>query len=186
MKEAFHLIPGQKIKFETEHKGKIKEINWEVITDIYNYTYLHCKESNSYAYFFNDERIYYFYKFVGSKKSLLYNFFLAAYKAPLGFYENLKIRDSLAVNLTYSYLGLFMQDFIAPFIMFLKSDFILEYHKMDNIINTSEITLRSSVRKSFFKYETGHRDFEININKNGIQNFIIKHKNKKIISTCIK
>jgi urea transporter/murein DD-endopeptidase MepM/ murein hydrolase activator NlpD len=186
MKKAFHFIPGDKISFKVEAKGKIKKVEWEVFTNIYNYSYIYCRTSNSYAYFVEDGRTFYFYNFVGSKRSLLYNFFLAAYKIPLGFYKDVRIKDTFALHFVYSKAGLFLQDFIAPFFVFLKSGFELKYYEIDEVINPSYLKLNSTVEKMFFGKKTGQKNFSIEINKDGIETINIFNKNKTIKATCIR
>ncbi len=186
MKNAFHFVPGQKIKFEIDINGKRTVADWEVITDIYNVSYIYCKQSNSYAYYANDDRVFYFYNFTGSKKSLLYYFFLATYKAPLGFYKDLNIEDTIAINHVYTKLGLLVQDFIAPFYIFLKADFNLIYKEKDDEINPSLLTFSSSVIKSFLGFKTENVKFNISVSKEGIKDITVFLKNKTIKAKCIK
>lgn len=186
MQKAFHFIPGNKIEFEVEVKGKVKKVRWEVFTTIYNYSYIYCKTSNSYAYFVDDGRTFYFYNFVGSKRSLLYHFFLAAYKVPLGFYKDVEIKDTFALHFVYSKVGLFLQDFIAPFFIFLKSDYRLKYNEIDEVINPSRLTLNSQVEKTFFGKKTAEKKYLLEINKNGIETIKIFLKKKTITARCIK
>jgi murein DD-endopeptidase MepM/ murein hydrolase activator NlpD len=63
LKEGFRFIPGKNIKFENEINGKKQIVEWEVYTNIYNYSYIYCKNSKSFAYFNNDGRLFYFYVF---------------------------------------------------------------------------------------------------------------------------
>lgn len=186
MKKAFHFIPGDKINFEVESKGKVKKAQWEVYTNIYNYSYIYCRTSNSYAYFVDDGKTFYFYNFVGSRRSLLYYFFLAAYKVPLGFYRDVNIKDTFALHFVYSKAGLFLQDFIAPFFVFLKSNYNLTYGKIDEVINPSYLSLNSSAEKMFFGRKTGEKKFSMEIGKEGIQTIKIFLKNKTINAACIK
>lgn len=186
MKKAFHFIPGDKLSFEVEVKGKVKKVEWEVYTNIYNYSYIYCRTSNSYAYFVEDGRTFYFYNFIGRKSSLLYYFFLAAYKVPLGFYKDVSIKDTFALHFIYSKPGLFLQDFIAPFFVFLKSDFNLKYSDIDEVINPSFLTLNSSAEKSFFGKKSGQKKFSIEINKDGIETIKIFLKNKTIKAKCTR
>lgn len=185
MKNAFHFLPGQKIKFEVDIKGKRSVIEWEAITDIYNVSYIYCKQSNSYAYYANDDRVFYFYNFVGSKRSLLYYYFLATYKAPLGFYKDLNVEDTIAINHVYTKLGLLIQDFIAPFYIFLKADFNLVYKEKDDEINPSLLTFNSSVIKSFLGFKTENVKFEISVSKESINEITVLLKNKTIRAKCI-
>jgi murein DD-endopeptidase MepM/ murein hydrolase activator NlpD len=186
MKKAFHFIPGDKISFDVEKNGKTKRADWEVYTNIYNYSYIYCRTSNSYAYFTEDGKNFYFYNFVGSKRSLLYYFFLAAYKVPLGFYKDVTVKDTYALNFTYNKPGLFFQDFVAPFFVFLKSNFTLQYKEIDEVINPSYLTLNSFTDKFFFGKLTGRKNFSIEISKEGIETVNIFFKNKTIKATCIK
>ena len=185
LKNAYHLIPGQKMIFEVERKGKKKIEEWEVFTDINNYSYIYCKDTNSYAFFSNDDKVIYFYDFSGSKKSLLYYFFLGSYKVPLGYYQNLIVKDSLAVDLVFSKAGLFIQDFIAPFYMFLHSDYRLSYIDIDEIINPTEIKLKSVITKTFLRKRINSFEFETVITNKNISSFKIIVGKKLITANCI-
>ena len=178
-------MPGQKIKFEVDTKGKRSVVEWEFVTDIYNVSYIYCKNSNSYAYYANDDRVFYFYNFVGSKKSLLYYFFLAAYKTPLGFYKDLNVEDTIALNHVYSKTGLIIQDFIAPFYIFLKSDFNLVYKDKDDEINPSLMSFDSGINKSFFRFKTQSIKFNVKVSKDGLNSITVFLKNKTIKAKCI-
>lgn len=186
MRNAFSMSPGMKLEFEIEEKGKRKKVEWEVFTDIYNVSYLYCKESDSYAYFANDNKVFYFYNFVGSKKSLLYYFFLSFYKIPLGFYKNLEVTDSVAIHHIYSSAGLFLQDFISPFFLLLNGDYKLYYVSMNDEISPTSIILKSEIIKSFFKKETKKYSFDIEITNKGICYFKINFKNKLITAKCLR
>jgi len=186
MKKAFHFIPGGKISFDVEKNGKTKRADWEVYTNIYNYSYIYCRTSNSYAYFTEDGKNFYFYNFVGSKRSLLYYFFLAAYKVPLGFYRDVAVKDTFALNFTFSKAGLFIQDFIAPFYVFLKSNYTLRYKEIDEVINPTYLALNSSAEKLFFGKPAGAKHFSIEIGREGIETINVFLKNKKIKAVCIR
>lgn len=186
MKNSFSLAPGKKLEFEYEEKGKKRKVIWEVFTDIYNISYIYCKETNSYAYFSNDNRVFYFYNFVGSKKSLLYYFFLAFYKVPLGFYQNLEVEDTVAIHHIYNNVGLILQDFVAPFYLFLKGDYKLYYESINDEISPTNMILQSEIIKSFFKKETKKYTFNIEISTRGLCYFKINFKNKLIVANCVK
>jgi len=185
LKDGFRLIPGKSIKFDTEINGKKKVIEWEVYTNIYNYSYIYCKDSKSYAYFNNDGRVFYFYDFSGDKKSLLYYFFLAAYKVPLGYYQDMNVDDTPALNIVYSKTALLLQDFIAPFFIFLKSKFRIIYSNIDDVLHTNQITLNSEIENYFFKFKTATQKFSITVKRDGIEKIEATFNNKKITATCI-
>ncbi|MCX6161153.1 MAG: urea transporter [Ignavibacteriae bacterium] len=185
LKEGFNFIPGKVVKFETESKGKKKIVEWEVFTNINNSSYIYCSDSKSTAYFNNDGRVFYFYDFAGSKKSLLYYFFLAAYKVPLGYYQDMNVGDTPALNLVYSKAGLFVQDFVSPFFVFLKSVFKVTYTDIDDMLHTNRITLSSGIENHFLNRRTGRMDFTIALSRNGIDKIEITLKNKIITANCI-
>ncbi|MDP2422721.1 MAG: urea transporter, partial [Bacteroidales bacterium] len=86
--KAFNFVPGQTISFEVTHDDNLKKkVDWEVKSDMNNYTYLECTTTESRAYFWNDGNLFYFTHFAGNKNSLLYYFYLGAYKIVLGYYD---------------------------------------------------------------------------------------------------
>jgi len=185
LNKTFELKPGDVLRFETEdRKKKKREIEWVVVTDIYNYSYLWCKKSNSFAYFRKNGSIFYFYHFKGSKRSLLYYFFLALYKVPLGCTNNLQTNDSIAADLFMNKIVLFFQDFIAPFKIFNRSDFNLQFN--DGFVNHDEIKFESSVTNSIFGLNIKKYNFETTINPAGINKFCVNTGNKTIKALCIE
>jgi urea transporter/murein DD-endopeptidase MepM/ murein hydrolase activator NlpD len=186
LQNAFNFIPGKKLSFEYYHNNKIKSEDWEVVTDAYNRTYIWCKQKSSFAYLSNDNRIFYFYDFYGSKKSLLYYFFLSAYKVPLGFYRGLDVSDSFPLDRVYSKAGLFIQDFIAPFYVFLSADYCLRYESQDDEINPGEIIINSGIKKKFFKRKISGKKFEMVVDRKGIKTLKIFFKNKTITASCVE
>ncbi|MBI5217777.1 MAG: urea transporter [Bacteroidia bacterium] len=210
--KAFHFIPGQKLNWEVHfdcpfdnasavlsralrataqcdksqirnQKSEITE--WEIYTDINNNSYMYCRDTNSYAYFVNDGYIFYFSHFTGDKTSLLYYFFLAFYKIQFGYYKNLKMTDIYPIHLLVNKAGLFLQDFIAPFYIFIKACYTLEYSTVDNDLSPSLITLKSQAETLLFSKRISLVEFNINISEKGISKFIIKNKNKEIEAKCI-
>ena len=163
---AFHFTPGQELNLRNE-KGELAK--WKVITDIYNKSYIQCGKTNAKAYFSNEDRVFYFYDYAGSKKTILYDFFLAVYKIPLGFYDDMEINDTFAIYLIYDKIKLFIQDFIAPFFIYLRADYKLVYDSVDNLIIPSKMTLKSyaSKKNKLFK------EYIIVINNKVLKHFYI-------------
>lgn len=188
MRTAFHFIPGKTVCFKYISGKKKKEtlVKLRVETDMYNYSYVYEPESNSYAYFYNDGRVFYFYNFVGKRNSALYEFFLAFYHVPLGFYNNLVIDDVFALNLIFSKLKLFVQDFIAPFFMFMRVDYQLQYKYIDNVLSPGEIRLESKVTNKIFGIKTHEKHFYTILNRTGIEEITIKSRKNKAILKCVQ
>ncbi|HQQ94293.1 MAG TPA: urea transporter [Bacteroidia bacterium] len=120
LKKALHFIPGMQLEFEVNDGKKDYTELWEVFTDIYNNSFIQCQRTGARAYFSSNELLFYFTAYKGSKKCLLYYFFLGAYKVLLSKQSALRISDRLPVENTTSGLLKLIQDFAAPFWLFLK------------------------------------------------------------------
>lgn len=143
LKEAFSFTPGQKLSYRLEGNEAGKGA-WVVKTDMLNNSYLECTGTGSKAYFRSEDRLFYFTWFTGSRRSLLYHFYLAAYKLPLGFYKNMAVTDVFPPTiLRYGMIRL-VQDFVSPFLLFLKPQFKLVYAEHEALINSSSVKLESA------------------------------------------
>ena len=180
---AFELVPGKTLSFEVMKDGKKQIERWEVDANEFNIPFVKCISTVAIAYFSNDGNLFMFRHYEGKKDTLLYFFFLAAFKVPLGFYRGVEISDSFPLNLVMNKYLLFLQDFTAPFLKFIRSEYRLKYDYIDNELMTSRISLASTTSNYF----TGHRfseyDFVIDIDEKGISS--IKIHNEKITITAI-
>lgn len=173
---GFSLYPGRKITFQKENCSDL--INWEVLTDAWNRTYIYCKESKSYAYFINDGVMLYFTDFEGDRKSLLFNFYLAAYRQLLGYYENIKIKDNVPLIHFNSKWIQFFQDFVAPFYLFTKANFTSTFTYADNIYAPQKLIINAEIETKLINYSFKKINFELEIKDNKIHRFTIHSKNK--------
>jgi urea transporter len=168
--KAFDFQPGKVLEFET---GESEQVKWEVFTNALNQSYLYCHISKSFAYFVNDGTLLYFTSFEGNRRSLLYYFYLGAYKVLLGFNKGLTVEDTVPLFQVKTGIGRWLQDFLAPFHIFQIIQYRLEYAGQDDALRPTEIALRSTVgvrqddgwrhplRFSFvIKYDRLHR-FEV-------------------------
>ncbi len=179
LKKALHFIPGQTLKFTCVNGEEESDISWEVKTDIYNNSYIHCEETNSFAYFYNDGTIHYFKNFVGNRNSNLFRFYLAFYKVQTGYYRELEMLDRLPVNQSFRGGLLFLQDFIAPFHFFLRSKYRVKYEYLDNELSPSQAKLRSVVENYVFAKKVRSMEFEISIDRKGIKSVVFSNGNKE-------
>ncbi len=185
---GLHFIPGKRLQFEVSDNkhNKKSEQRWEVFVDSYNISYIHCYTTNSYAYFTNDTTVHYFKNFVGDRKSLLYYFFLACFKVPLGFADNIVIEDSLPLHIVYAPHRLFLQDFISPFYLFLKSKYKLKFTADSSMFSTEKVILESCVKNYIFQKKTSEMKFSIEITNDGIEQFNIFTKHINYQAKCIR
>jgi hypothetical protein len=144
--------------------------------DAVNSTYIYCETTRSKAYFYNDGDIHYFTHFDGDKTSLLFMFYLAAYKVMTGYYRNLTVTDNYPVNtFTNRALGL-LQDFAAPFFLFTRSGFTLNYGNMDDELLRSNIHLHSTTTAWFARFELQRIECDLFVGARGIEKFTIRKR----------
>lgn len=173
MFKAFSFIPGQAIHFKySKNDGEEQTEKWEVKTDIYNNTYLHCEKTASVAWFKNDDRLFYFTQFTGDNNSLLYYFYLGAYKVALGFSQNLIVNDRFPLAILKNNFKRFWQDFIAPFYIFMKAEYQLTYVKMEDDLSTITVLLKSEAKLKISGKNSNTIGFEIIVEDGRIASFI--------------
>ncbi len=185
LQNGFDLIPGKKLSFETVIDGNKNRDIWEINTNEYNQTFIKCTTTGALAWFSNDGSLFLFQHYSGPKNTLLYYFFQATFKVQLGFYKNLEIKDRFPLNLILKNPLLFIQDFVAPFFKFLRSEYMMRYEYIDNEVMTSKITLVSSSVNYIGKRKLGSVEFTLNINENGICDFKVDKNGITLINaTC--
>lgn len=173
--KAFNFVPGQTISFEVTHDDNLKKkVDWEVKSDMNNYTYLECTTTESRAYFWNDGNLFYFTHFAGNKNSLLYYLYLGAYKIVLGYYDKLTVKDTYPLNAFKNGFMLFWQDFVSPFYMFMRTGYTMSYVKFDDDLTTSSVLMRSETKLFALSRQSQVIDFEIKINGGRIEKFMVK------------
>ncbi|MDN3583166.1 urea transporter [Mucilaginibacter flavus] len=117
LKKAFDFQPGYIVKLK-DNNGKTE--CWEVFKDALAQSYIYCKETSSAAYFINNGSLFYFTSFYGDRQSLLYKFYIAAYKVIFNDTEDLGGSDNFPLQLTNNKGLLWLQDVIAPFYRFIN------------------------------------------------------------------
>lgn len=184
LQKSFRLIPGQHIRCEYTYNLSPHTEEWEINTDAYNKSYIHCRETGARAYFHNDGSLFYFTHYQGKRSGLLYYFYLSFYKIPLGFYKNLKIHDSYPVHFLFSRARLFLQDFLAPFFMFLGTRYTLEYIEQDDDMSPVSISLKVLITTRFLRHPLKQIPVNITLETGGIYRMEINAKKDKIHATC--
>jgi hypothetical protein len=145
LNKALHFIPGQTLKFELTDKEQSEIIEWEVKTDIFNQSYLHCSQTNSKAWFGSNSDLFYFTRFEGNKKSLLYDAFLGAYQLVTGNNPGLTIQEKITLS-EFPNSGLrILQDFLSPFYRFLNIRYEATQLKIKQGIGDSRIAFNTQV-----------------------------------------
>lgn len=177
---AFNFIPGQKLDFNVKRRNKDYDLNWNVIADVYNNTYIYCNKTKSKAWFKKDKDLIYFTHFDGDKKSVLYFFYLGSFKVLFGFYKNITIKDSYALTTLTNKILKVLQDFIAPFYMFMSAEFSLKYIDIDEYFDDSKALLQSVSEVKIGQRTIKKYNFDFEIDSKGILSFLITFNNTSI------
>jgi len=182
LKNAFEMSPNAVLSFRYHDKSKKERTErWEAFTDAYNSKYLYCKETESGAYYVNDGMMFYFTSFFGDEESLLYYFYLSAYKVFLGASAADEIKDVLPINtLKNNRIGAWLQDFVAPFVTCIHIWYTLKAEFTSTLSKTEMITLRSQIQVSVFKKIQQTSESTITVKDNCIQEFTYKSKKTNI------
>jgi len=185
LSKAMNWVPGKKIKFILQTENRTKIYHFQTDTTIYNQSYLFHKETSTYLYFKNDKNLFYAENFIGDKDSPLYLLFLALYKIPLGYYPNFKLIDNVPVHQIFNKGSLLVQDFIAPFYLYLNAWYEINSITIDNELNTKAIQIQSAIKIRKKKPETIFK-FVIDFHEKGINTITVIQGNKKSVLSCIE
>lgn len=179
LEKAFHFIPGQKLLLAvTPHEEQPYSLVWEVELSALNATCIYCEKTKSHAWFRNDGDIHYFTHFEGDRSSLLFKFYLGAYKVMMGYYPNLLVKDSYPIyTFNNKILGL-LQDFVAPFFTFIRSEYNLHYLSMEDDLTQTGIRLRSVTSATIGRREIKSMECDMFAGPHGLEQFAIHEKEK--------
>ncbi len=183
--QAFHFIPGMKMNFNVKRGNENSTENWEVYADSSNQSYIYCKTTGSIAYFTNNETLHYFISFKGDKNSLLYYFYLGAHKILLGYYKGIEIKDALPVSSFYGGVTKFLQDFTAPFHIYLKANYTARFGSIDNEQTPGNIRINTIAKKGNGSNGNGKINFEMELTGNRISKFTANHNGQCITAENI-
>jgi hypothetical protein len=174
-----------KFSFVNEN-GEERVEQWDSYTDAYNQKYLYCKESESSAFYVNDGTMFYFTAFYGEKKSMLYYFYLTAYKVFLGEMDTIEVNDAMPLNIIKNRkISLWLNDFIAPFYNYIRVLYSVKLDSTDNQFDTTSLILKSKIQLSIFGKLSTDSTSTITLNRNSIEKFTFETKKTSIIATCI-
>ena len=187
LKNAFDIMPNSTFEFKyLNDKGEEKTEEWEAFTDAYNYKYLYCKDTESSAYYVNDSMMFYFTAFYGNKKSLLYFFYLTAYKVFLGNPDHILVKDAMPLNIIRNKkLSLWIHDFIAPFYNYIRVLYSIKITSAPTLFETGKVMLESDITVSIFRKLRNESIGSITIENNRISGFSYESAKTKIHATCI-
>ncbi len=184
LKRAFQLVPGKIMEFEAEGRPA-KRVRWEVKVDNYLNRYVECEESGSKAYFEPGPAMVHFVHFEGDRASLLYYYYLAAYKISFGFESGQRLTDRFALNLVFNPNKMFLQDLAAPFYRYLTATYELNYPEHNSHIPPDDMELTGSVHKKAWNRVLGQWQFRFRLDSKGLREFHFGGEDVQIKAQCV-
>lgn len=188
LSKAFRMFPGTRMTFNfTDSQGEEGTESWEAFTDELNYKYLWCEKTKSAAYYVNDGLIFCFTAFYGDRNSLLYSFYLSAYKVPLSTEISQSITDILPLSeLKNRYLTKWLQDFTAPFFRYLHLRYTIQPYFLTDMTDDSVIELKSFVEIKKYHSLNKLSQAKIVIDANGILEFQFITTKHNLFAKCVR
>lgn len=180
LKKAFGFIPGMHLKLRSNGEA----FDWEVFTDAYNLTYIYCHQTAAVAYFVNNETIFYFTRFIGKQSSPLFQFYTAAYKVMLGFYQDLKLNDDFPVDVIYTGALKGLLDVVSPFYRVVKADYELTYAELDDNLDPEWAKLHSTLSVKALGSTRMSTRYQLEFDRNGLSKLIVLSGTDQREYTC--
>ena len=182
LKKSFNLMPGTKLNWNIKTQKGSDSVTWEVFTDTYNNSYILCHETKSVAWFQYNGVNFCFTHFTGDRNSLLYSFYLAAYKVPLVYIDCYKSTDYLPVNHTFKGWRLFLHDFTSPFFMYLKATVDVKMKMVGSEFDPERIEYTSKLSGYSFNRKVWTKDFKFEVNRDNSLKF--EEKKSELVAIC--
>ncbi len=177
LSNALHLIPGKKLSVTNENG---RQSIWNVYKDIWNQTYIVDRKHKVSAYFFENESGLFQTNYYGNRQADLFIFFSALYNVNKAFYKHTKVTGSIRPDLFFNKSLTLLQDFAAPFYVFLKTEFSLTYVDKDDEYLADTVYLKSQITGKVFGRYKRQMDFDITIHKSGDMEIKMKQTGKKL------
>ncbi len=187
LRTAFDIMPDTSLsyRFMNENGIEITE-KWDAYTDAYNSKYLYCKETDSSAYYINDGTMFYFTSFYGDKKSLLYYFYLSAYKILMANPDLFIVEDAMPLDIIRNKkLSIWLQDFIAPFYTYIKLGYSVKAESSDLQFGNSMMQLASEIDLMILGKTRNESRSSLLIQGNCIKEFSFESSTITIKAICV-
>jgi len=136
------------------------------------------------AYFISNGTVFYFTNYIGPKESLLYYFYLSAYKVLLSSENKVLVKDTYPLNTFRFNLLRWIQDIVAPIFIFIKIKYESEIVKEEGLLSSGKLSLSSKRIQHIGWSKKMISKSTIIIENNSIQSFCIELKHKTINALC--
>jgi urea transporter/murein DD-endopeptidase MepM/ murein hydrolase activator NlpD len=182
LKVAFDIMPNTTLKYSYLNDREIEKTEqWEAFTDAWNNKYIYCKDTAASAYYVNDGVMFYFTAFYGKKESLLYYFYLSAYKVFLGDLNMAEMKVAMPLNIIRNKkISIWFQDFIAPFYNYINVWHSVKSEVSENPPDAGILILKSQIEVSVFGKTGTNSESTITLKENCIKEFTYETNKTKI------
>lgn len=170
--KAFHFIPGQNIEFSCDN-GTFPDGTWKVNADLYKNQFIEDSSTGAKAYFTTDGSMFFFTHYEGSHDSLLYFFYLSAYKVPMVYHRDLVTRDTFPPSSFGISWARVIQDIVAPFYLFIKPEYKMAITERQEDLAGNRFQLGSSCKLSVAGLNLAGYRFSLIIAENRLQSVSI-------------
>lgn len=177
--EAFRFKPKDQFILTS---NKVEEkIN--VLINEFNQFYFLNEATGDRAYFINNDLEFYFTKFEGNHKSLLYQFYVTAYRVPLSSTNEMMIQDNYIRSNFNKFPMKWVVDFIAPFYTLSSINFTFKSNSNHSLKNDRKSYFCTECVQVVFKKSTSIYKSEYFIEEGRIKEFTTQ--NNELTTTII-
>jgi urea transporter len=182
LNKAFNLMPGTKLTWNVKTLKGTEIVTWEVLTNSYNNSYILCNSTKAIAWFQYNGVHFCFTHFSGNRDSLLYSFYLAAFKLPLINTDRYISTDYIPVNHTFNGWRLFLHDFTSPFFMYLEASVETDMRIIGSEFDPDMIEYCSDLTGKSFARVAWTKSFRIEVNKDNSLKF--NDQQSEMVAIC--
>lgn len=176
LSKAFHFIPGEQIDVIFDDGEKTKTFQWNVYTDSLNRTYIHNNITNSLAYTYKNDLMFYFTSYHGRKDDPLYLFYCSCYYIEFAYLSKHQYEHEYPLHQIFPFYKTFVHDAIAPFYRFMKALYRININIPS--LQATTFTFNSETIEMLFKKTLKHYKANIYIEEQKIKK--IEWTDKKI------
>lgn len=185
LKDAFTIIPGKIWIWEYIHPNRKTQIfRWEVLSDTLGYPYIWCARTQSAVWFSNDGIRFRCTHFTGDRNSLLAHFYNAHYQVLLAAYIGVEIQDQLPVHHIWKRGYRYLQDFLAPFVLFLSAKHITKIEKPESATRADDLNIHSTIHMMAGSRKLNTLEYLSFVQDSKLHTFSMLHLNAKAV--CIE
>lgn len=184
LSKAFHFIPGEHIEVILYENNQKKKFEWEVYTDSLNQTYIYSNTTQSLAYIYKDDLMFYFKSYHGKKSDPLYFLYCSCYHVEFAILPEQTFTQPYPLHLIFPFYKTFWQDALAPFYNILKAIFSMKV--VSNSPSSNAFIIESNMHKKLWIKEYLFAKASVTIEQQKIKKIEWHDKGQKTVYLTYK